>query len=161
MANLNRTSSETWQLWNWPGIGNDGLEQAFEEESTIIIAISVTTAYWAELTLYYIAHICSKSSPAIARWRSWSGAKHHCWGYGGYSRAICQLPKSLSKFGRSRASISLLPVLFAESRLRETSRCGAFVERVIARFKLISPEMIWGYYLEKNYLWIAEKEVIK
>ena len=48
-----------------------------------------------------------------------------------------------------------------ESRLRETEiiGSGAFVERVIARFKPNNiSEMIWGYYLERKIIFEYEKK---
>lgn len=139
-------------------IENDGLEQAFEEgkisdrsyhlyqrylhniEQGINRNLVSRFTYMFLVTLRVLRMLLHEIVTLGARWRSWrqGGAKHL---------------KGIYK-------PSLITFL-QESRLRETEiiGSGAFVERVIARFKPNNiSEMIWGYYLERKIIFEYEKK---
>ena len=101
-----------------------------------------------------------------ARWRSWrqGGAKH----------LTAEDMEDIAELYLSNTEVIIeslehlkgiykpsLITFLQESRLRETEiiGSGAFVERVIARFKPNNiSEMIWGYYLERKIIFEYEKK---
>ena len=101
-----------------------------------------------------------------ARWRSWrqGGAKH----------LTAEDMEDIAELYLSNTEVIIeslehlkgiykpsLITFLQESRLRETEiiGSGAFIERVIARFKPNNiSEMIWGYYLERKIIFEYEKK---
>ena len=101
-----------------------------------------------------------------ARWRSWR--------QGGAKRLTAEDMEDIAELYLSNTEVIIeslehlkgiykpsLITFLQESRLRETEiiGSGAFIERVIARFKPNNiSEMMWGYYLERKIIFEYEKK---
>lgn len=165
-------------------IENDGLEQAFEEgkisdrsyhlyqrylhniEQGINRNLVSRFTYMFLVTLRVLRMLLHEIVTLGARWRSWrqGGAKH----------LTAEDMEDIAELYLSNTEVIIeslehlkgiykpsLITFLQESRLRETEiiGSGAFVERVIARFKPNNiSEMIWGYYLERKIIFEYEKK---
>ena len=165
-------------------IENDGLEQAFEEgkisdrsyhlyqrylhniEQGINRNLVSRFTYMFLVTLRVLRMLLHEIVTLGARWRSWrqGGAKH----------LTAEDMEDIAELYLSNTEVIIeslehlkgiykpsLITFLQESRLRETEiiGSGAFIERVIARFKLNNiSEMIWGYYLERKIIFEYEKK---
>ena len=165
-------------------IENDGLEQAFEEgkisdrsyhlyqrylhniEQGINRNLVSRFTYMFLVTLRVLRMLLHEIVTLGARWRSWrqGGAKH----------LTAEDMEDIAELYLSNTEVIIeslehlkgiykpsLITFLQESRLRETEiiGSGAFIERVIARFKPNNiSEMIWGYYLERKIIFEYEKK---
>lgn len=122
--------------------------------------------YMFLVTLRVLRMLLHKIVTLGARWRSWrqGGAKH----------LTAEDMEDIAELYLSNTEVIIeslehlkgiykpsLITFLQESRLRETEiiGSGAFIERVIARFKPNNiSEMIWGYYLERKIIFEYEKK---
>ena len=164
-------------------IENDGLEQAFEEgkisdrsyhiyqrylqniEQGINRNLASSFTYMFLVTLRVLRMLLHEIVTLGARWRSWR--------QGGAKRLTAEDMEDIAELYLSNTEVIIeslehlkgiykpsLITFLQESRLRETEiiGSGAFIERVIARFKPNNiSEMIWGYYLERKIISEYEK----
>ena len=165
-------------------IENDGLEQAFEEgkisdrgyhlyqrylhniEQGINRNLVSRFTYMFLVTLRVLRMLLHEIVTLGARWRSWR--------QGGAKYLTAEDMEDIAELYLSNTEVIIeslehlkgiykpsLITFLQESRLRETEiiGSGAFVERVIARFKPNNiSEMIWGYYLERKIIFEYEKK---
>lgn len=165
-------------------IENDGLEQAFEEgkisdrsyhlyqrylhniEQGINRNLVSRFTYMFLVTLRVLRMLLHEIVTLGARWRSWR--------QGGAKYLTAEDMEDIAELYLSNTEVIIeslehlkgiyepsLITFLQESRLRETEiiGSGAFIERVITRFKPNNiSEMIWGYYLERKIIFEYEKK---